>query len=496
MLKYVNPLVWSRWISQFFYAWCMAIPWRDAPKAIPAIILMVVLVVTSVIAWSDTSNWRSELLNSQLQVALDQENYETAELVLLRLLRRRPDDTQVLGRLALVMDAKGDTEKAVELMRQLSMIKSDASASRWLLEKEFLGKDWSALDDAQRLEFGRVLQVLHEDKPGDVPIQQLYADYLISSERFPQAIPVLTALIPAQPMRGLQAAAIARKLGQDIAADRLAVRTLETVAKMSEEDPTNSNLALAVAQNQLFLKRYPEAVKTLERATPRAKSIEDRERLKQAIGDSIVAWVNSLQEPSAGGINERLRVLRMLQSALEHAPSNPRVLTLVADQVLAAMDEDNQEVADLRDALINGSSAGIAHFIRGTAALLRDNLDSATSSLTIAAEHMPHSSAILNNLAVALASRDDADLEQALKVSSSAIKQTASPTPYYYETRGQILFRLGRYLDAIPDLERALIVPSLAREAHKSLAVCYENIGEPELSRLHREKADVLSPSN
>ncbi len=82
MLKYVNPLVWSRWISQFFYAWCMAIPWRDAPKAIPAIILMIVLVVTSVIAWSDTSNWRSELLNNQLQVALDQENYETAELVL------------------------------------------------------------------------------------------------------------------------------------------------------------------------------------------------------------------------------------------------------------------------------------------------------------------------------------------------------------------------------------------------------------------------------
>ncbi len=65
-------------------------------------------------------------------------------------------------------------------MRQLSIVKSDAPASRWLLEKEFLGKDWPALDDAQRDEFGRILEVLYKDKPDDVPIQQLYADYLIA----------------------------------------------------------------------------------------------------------------------------------------------------------------------------------------------------------------------------------------------------------------------------------------------------------------------------
>jgi tetratricopeptide (TPR) repeat protein len=180
----------------------------------------------------------------------------------------------------------------------------------------------------------------------------------------------------------------------------------------------------------------------------------------------------------------------MLQSALEYAPNNPRVLTLVADQVLAAMNEDDDQLVAVREALINGSSAGIAHFIRGTAALLRDDVDSATTSLKLAAEHMPQSSAILNNLAVALAARDDGDLEQALKISDSAIKQSASPTPYYYETRGQILFRLGRYLDAIPDLERALPIESLAPGAHRSLAICYKNVGEPELSLLHQERAD------
>jgi Flp pilus assembly protein TadD len=496
MLKYFNPLLWLRWTSQFFYAWSLAIPWRDAPKAIPALILVVVLGVAGVIAWSDTSNWRSQLLNNQLQVALDQENYATAELVLLRQLRRRPDDTQLLHRLALVLDAKGESERAAELMREMSKVKLDTDASRWLLNREFLGKDWASLSEEQREEFGRLLKILHEEKRDDLAIQQLYAEYLIAAEKYPQAIPVLTALIPAQPMRGLQAAAISRKLGNHAAADRLAERTLEKVSQLSEEDPTNTSLALAVAQNQLFLKRFPEAVQTLELAAQRAKALkadEDYEKLKQAVGDSIVAWVNSLQEPAAGGINDRLRILRMLQSALEYAPNNPRVLTLVADQVLAAMNEEDAQVVAVREALINGSSAGIAHFIRGTAALLRDDLDSATTSLKLAAEHMPHSGAILNNLAVALAAREPADLESALKISDSAIKQSASPTPYFYETRGQILFRLGRYLDAIPDLERALPIPALALGAHNSLAICYEQIGDQELSRMHREKAQAFA---
>jgi len=51
MLKYFNPLLWMRWISQFVYAWCLAVPWRDAPKAIPAIILVVVFVA-SVLTYS------------------------------------------------------------------------------------------------------------------------------------------------------------------------------------------------------------------------------------------------------------------------------------------------------------------------------------------------------------------------------------------------------------------------------------------------------------
>ncbi len=493
MLKYLNPLLWFRWAGQFFNAWVQSILWRDAPRAIPALILVLVLTVTGVVAWNGTSSWRDDQLNRQLQLAWDEENFATAELVVMRQLRSRPDDATLLYRLALTRDAKGESENAVTLMRDLARIKRHEAAARWVLQKEYFGNDWGTLQESQRDEFGELLKLIHEQNPEDIPITQLYADYLIAAEKYTQAIPVLGELISVQPMRGLQAAALTRSLGNDAAADRLAEKTLEKVSRMLGEDPTNSRLALAVAQNQLFLKRYAEAVRTLELAASRAKADEDRLQLNQAIGDSIVAWVSSIEETSNRSVNQRLKILQMLEVALEHAPNNPRVLTLVADQVLATADQQDEQITAVRKALIDGSSTGIAHFIRGTAALMKDDVETATTSLQLAADHMPQSGAILNNLAVALSMRDESNLEQALKISESAIKQTPNATPHFFETRGQILYRMGRYLDAIPDLERALAVEELAPAAHQTLADCYKEIGEPELSRLHREAAgDII----
>lgn len=176
----------------------------------------------------------------------------------------------------------------------------------------------------------------------------------------------------------------------------------------------------------------------------------------------------------------------MLQVALQYAPNNPRVLSLVADQVLKTLESDDKELGKIRAALVKGSSPGIANFIRGTAALLKGDAEKATLHLKLAAEHLPHSSAILNNLAVAMAEKNDGDLEQALQISEQAIESVSTPNAYFFETRGQILTKLGKHLEAIPDLERALAEESLANAAHESLAVCFEALGQEELAEEHR----------
>ena len=85
-----------------------------------------------------------------------------------------------------------------------------------------------------------------------------------------------------------------------------------------------------------------------------------------------------------------------------------------------------------------------------------------------------------------MAEKKDGDLGQALEISEQAIKSVSTPNAYFFETRGQILTRLGKHLEAIPDLERALAEESLANAAHESLAVCFEALGQQDLAEEHR----------
>lgn len=490
MTEFLNPLNWFRWLGQLIGGWFVSLPLRELPKAILAVAFLALMVICTFAAQSETSDWRGRLLDRQLRSSVDRDDFDTAELILNRKLAMSPDDSQLLFQLGMTKDSLDDREGATKLMRGLVTVKRHEPAARWLLQNSYLGKDWNQLSQADKDEFGDLLRLIYTEAPNDIAIKNLYADFLIADQNFVKAIPLLDDLARAQPMRGLQAAALSRRLGNTATADRLARRTLVDVEKLFAEDPSNSILALAVAQNQLFLKRYSEAVRTLEQGISRAKTDPEKRQLMQAMGDGIVVWVQSVQASEAKDTeSERLRVLKMLQVALRYAPNNPRVLTLVADQVLATMDDKDAQVATIRKALVAGTSPGIAHFIRGTAYLMNDDLERAAQSLELAANELPQSGAILNNLAVALSMRQDADYERALKISEQAIKQTPDASPHFFETRGQILERLGRYKEAIPDLERALSVPSLKKNAHLSLAKCYENLGDPDVAGMHLEAA-------
>ncbi|TWU47582.1 Tetratricopeptide repeat protein [Rubripirellula tenax] len=495
MSEYLNPIKWMRWASQFVSNWFLSLPLRDLPKGALAIIVVGVMFLCAIAAQSETSDWRGRLLDRQLQSAFERDDFGTAELVLNRKIRKAPNDPQLLFRLGLTKDALNEKETASSLMRDLVAVKRHDPAARWLLQNKYIGKDWANLSEEEKAEFGSLLALIYKEAPDDVSIKQMYADYLIASMDYSKAIPLLDDLARTQPMRGLQAAALSRVQGNTAMADRLAKRTLDSVEKLFEEDPTNSVLALAVAQNQLFLERHAEAVRTLERGITRAKSDEDKARLSMAMGDCIVSWVNFIQAQPSVTNADRMRILKMLQVALRFAPNSPRVLTLVADQVLAMMNEEDEQLLAVRNALVQGSSPGIAHFIRGTAALIKGDIARAETSLQLAATELPQSGAILNNLAVALTMKGNDHLERALKISQQAISQTPQATPHFFETRGQILYRLGRFQEAVPDLERALSVPDLARNAHVALAACYQELDEPELAKLHAEAAEENAPA-
>jgi tetratricopeptide (TPR) repeat protein len=485
-MRFLNPMSWFRWFGEFIRAWFVGIPWRDAPKAIPAIILTVVIFITGFVAFSGGSGWRNRMLDRQLAVAIERDDYPTAEIVIRRQLEADPDNADLVYRFALVRNAQSQTEEARALMERL-LLRRHVPAAKWLLENDFVGKKWTSLSEDKIDQFGEVLELIYDSEPGNLPVKKMYAEYLIVSERLASAIPLLNELSATEPMRGLQAAELARRIGDREAAEQFASRTLETVSQMAKDDPTNAGLAMAVARNQVFLKRFSEAINTLNRSVKLVKDPKEKRVLSQSLGETIVAWVNFIEESPSNTVAERLRVLKMLQAALRFAPNNPSVITMTADHVLESVNEDNEELASVRAALVKGTSPGIAHFIKGTSALMKGEAEQAELHLKLAVEMLPRSGAIMNNLAVAMVLRENPEYEKALEISNSAIELVKEPTPHFYETRGQILYRLGRFEEAIPDLERALAAEELAKEAHEMLAICYREVGDPELAEMHRE---------
>ncbi len=491
MIQYLNPLQWMKWFGQFVHLWAVSIPWRSVSAGVPAILLAVGLMVLTYLAYSDGGSWRRGLIANQLNEAFETEDYATAALLIRRQMAAGNESNETIYRYAITQQQLDKQDEALQLMRQLASRQS-GPAAMWLVKELYLGKSWTDLDHEQQAEFGRLLALLAQQQPNELGIIQLYADYLIASERPAAAIPYLRQLAEKQPVRGWQAAAIARQTGEEELALRLAKETLARVQESFQEEPANPALAVEVVRNQIFLERHADAVRLLNEAIPRMKSDEHRQVLQQVMGDTISAWIVKIQQQPNNTPAEKLQVLKLLQVALQYAPNNPRVLTLVADQVLKTIDSSDDEVITIRNALVRGTSPGIAHFVRGTAALIKGDAESAQRHLTLASQHLPNSGAILNNLAVALSQREDADLEQALKLSEQAIAIVAQPGPYFYETRGQILFRLKRYLDAIPDLERALAANELAGSAHETLATCYRELDEPTLAEEHQAAAEKL----
>jgi predicted Zn-dependent protease len=76
------------------------------------------------------------------------------------------------------------------------------------------------------------------------------------------------------------------------------------------------------------------------------------------------------------------------------------------------------------------------------------------------------------------------DLERALAIIQSVLTN-APGNPEFRDTRGKILLKLGRYQDAITDLEYALPSLGAAINTHRALAQAYEPLGLSQLVQEH-----------
>jgi len=262
--------------------------------------------------------------------------------------------------------------------------------------------------------------------------------------------------------------------------------------RRAQTDPGNHSVRLAWAEAALFLELFDEAEQVLQ--AWQTMDLSDDSQIRSAYINRMSQFYTTKatvfgRQGKAGLVEQ----LDWIDLALQYNPKN-----LAAIHGIMALAEKRGTVADeartkLKEALANGIAPATAHFILGNVAWERGEPDAAREQMEIAYRLNPRMPDVGNNLAWYLADAQSPDLSRALNIINGVLEVDPSHAGYR-ETRGQILVKLGRWRDALVDLETALPTMRDDRNLHSTLATVYRNLGDTEMASQHERIVLKLSP--
>lgn len=378
-------------------------------------------------------------------------------------------------------------ESSPNEVRERYLEAGDVDAARWLLEKVYVGKKWDELDQTDQTELGQLLECVYQESPDDSETAHLYLDFLSNSGRRRETILVLQRLGETQPIRLLQAAQTLRQLGESEDATSVAQNALQKLELLFAKDPKNVDLSIGIARCQRFLFRYSEAIQTLRQSLDQVKLDESRAGLSRSIGRTYVLWrahAKQVQSLNSNETDASQDSWSLLTEAIRWAPNDPIVLKVLADELIELAFETDEAKRQEQMQPLDEVPEAFRDLVKGVVAFIQNETDEGDRYLDLAVKSLPANVGMLNNLADTLSTTSAGAVvnkglnDAALRLSNAAIARLPNENPAYLMTRGQILFRMERYREAIADLEQAVGVPELQTIAKQLLEVCESRLNK------------------
>lgn len=248
----------------------------------------------------------------------------------------------------------------------------------------------------------------------------------------------------------------------------------------------DSNYRLDWVRALVLQKRFAEAAATIEGGLKKAASKQYRD----ALADLYAVWARQVAADTPGDVARRIE---LITKGLSYGPAHAELLELM----LALSHGDGPEAATAREAvtkiLADGGNSANLHFIAGNDAWTQGDVEGARTHWALAYELAPETPLIANNMAMVLTFGKHPDPERALDIIDSAVAKLPEE-PNLRDTRGQILIKLGRWQDAVKDLEFALTKVADPRTTHAALAKAYRELGLTDLADEHQRRADAMPP--
>jgi tetratricopeptide (TPR) repeat protein len=471
-------------IGNFVIAWAATRHPKKLVGGLPAVLLVLPILIG--VAWSVLWGQRTVASRYRLAVndALEEKDYDRVQLFERKLSQLGVDTKLSEFNTAQALERDGQIAEAYERMQRLAPLDAPGypPAHFWIIHHLLSGDLAVSADDAQRLASS------HLDRLASLGVKGAQLDmtraYLLAGvNQLDEAAAILKPHVHIDPLAAIERFRLNLALGQreEARQDAVAVRRHMQRLNRSGEAMTSYDYQWWAAAEELL--GDPPRTRHVLREWLRVDPLNENARsgLAALSVDEFDQLVSSFDLPP-GEFARRIREafesapvpeqIKLRLAALYHQRQTRAGLVAVFDELTAS--------SDLPPALAE---------VLGTAAGVSGEWDRAQACLEQAVAGDPSNAVAWNNLACVLLQQPDAGLESSLAASERALQ--LQPLDYRFrETRGQIFARLGRWQEAVDDLEYALNGMPDVPAIHRSLGKAYDALGETQLAAVHRQHAE------
>lgn len=414
-------------------------------------------------------------------------DYEGAIVCYERLVKMQPTSDVYRFHLATCLEENKQEGRAEMFIRRLAPKDADgyAPAQLWVARRLMRRSQKSEQVVAQA-----EAHLLHarETKPNSSEASSLLGQIYATSGRLAEAEYHLKRAAPAEPELYNLLAAVCKLEGKASEVRTAADRAHAIFALRVKDHPENVSDRVNLALSDVILGHYESAVATLkegiEGSNDPKKPLKPNPDpyYKSSLAKVYIGWFDALALDPDAAPSERIKAL---EEGLSYDPSSAELIDRLLRLIHAGGPDGQRAHESLRALAKSDRIPASIQFALGVDAWERKEFAEARDYFEQAHKLSPTHSTSANNLAWALSSEPPLDLPRALRLIDKAIEEQPRDARFH-GTRGHILARLGRWQEALGELELALRARPESPDLHTDLAEVYEHLGVPDIAAEHR----------
>ena len=449
---------------------------------IPALACMTLVLTGVIYTWLNHNTIKGRYLG-RMQQAIELKDFNLASVLAERVIQESPEvDPLMRLRYAIILAEKGDNDKALSIINDLAPDEEIGfAAAHQMKAAQFAQQIQQNRDEDTIKKFRWHLD--HANTESSEQLETLWALYYSTVNQDDEVIVHMERAARLNPTHLITLSEIYRKQRKVMESDRTLVEAEAIFDRMLRDEPLAREVRLKLALVKSKLRKIDEAELVLLTGI----ALNNDSAMRRSAADFYLMRYDLLRTDKEPFDKQFAYIQKAIALDSNYIPAYDRLVSLYANS------PDNKSVQELkqllRDMIVDGKSAAMAHFALSSILLLDGDANESQSHLRQAFKLDAKMPVVCNNLAWIMANNSNVNqLAEAYQLASQAV--AAEPNnAEFRDTLGSVLMKQEKYEEAITEFERVLPAAGSKKPVHRNLAICYEKLGRKEMAKSHAEKA-------